>query len=109
MLGTKGMLSFKMTDVEKFYDKEGAIDFIIVAAGGNIIACTCKFVQPAMNHNIYDIIKASIRKNKLVCENIWLFSASGFDQKLTAMTKTTEGLNLVDTNGFKGFVDTNGL
>ena len=109
MLGANGLLSFKMTGVEEFFDKDGAIDFIIVAAGGNIIACTCKFVQPSMNHKIYDMIRSSIKKNKLVCENIWLFSASGFDQKLTTMAKTTEGLNLVDTEGFKGFVDTSVL
>lgn len=109
MLGSRDMLSFKMADVEKFYDKEGVIDFIVVAAGGNIIACTCKFSQPAMNHGIYDIVRASIRKNKLVCDNIWLFSFAGFDQKLTNMAKAAEGLYLIDTDSFKGFVDTSGL
>ncbi|MBO4267308.1 MAG: hypothetical protein J5910_09010 [Lachnospiraceae bacterium] len=109
MLAEKDMLSFKMAGVEKYYDKEGAIDFIITAAGGNIIACTCRLSQPAMNHNTYDIVKASIRKNRLECENIWLFSEPGFDQKLTSMSKTTEGLYLIDTNAFKGFVDTSGL
>jgi len=102
------LLSFKMTGTEPFYDKEGAIDFLIVAAGGNKIACSCRSAQ-AMNNNTFDLVRASIKKNKLVCDNIWLFSALGFDQKLTAMKKTTEGLNLIDTDGFKGFVDTNGL
>lgn len=108
MLSAAGLLSFKMMGTEPFYDKEGAIDFLIVAAGGNIIACSCRSAQ-AMNPNTFDLVRASIKKNKLICDNIWLFSALGFDQKLTAMKKTTEGLNLIDTDGFKGFVDTNGL
>ncbi|MBO4903654.1 MAG: hypothetical protein J5367_00365 [Lachnospiraceae bacterium] len=108
-LGLAGRLSFKLTSVDKFFDKEGVIDFLIVAAGGNVIACTCKFSQPAMNHSTYELVAASIRKNRLMCENIWLFSANGFDQKLTAMNKEIEGLNIVDLSDGKGFVDMQGV
>ena len=89
-------LNFKVSNIEEYHDKNKAIDFLIVAAGGNTIACACRYGGPHMSYKTYELVKASVRKNKLACDNIWLFSASGFDQKLTMFGSVTPGVKLID-------------
>ncbi len=95
-LEREGRLNFRMASIEKYYDKNGAIDFVIVAAGGNVIACKCRYAAPHMSYKAYEDAKAAVRRNKIPCDNIWLFSASGFDQKLAMFGSVTPGVKLID-------------
>ncbi len=90
------MLNFRVSSIEKYYDKNDAIDFVVVAAGGSVIACACRYAPPHMSHKTLEDVKTSVRKNKLNCDNIWLFSAGGFDQKLTMSASVTPGVRLID-------------
>ena len=89
-------LNFRVTAIERFHDKYKAIDFVIVAAGGNMIACACRYNAPHMAYKTYEDVRTSVRRNKLLCDNIWLFSASGFDQKLSMFQKVTLGVKLIE-------------
>lgn len=95
-LDREGRLNFKVSSVEEYHDKNGAIDFVIVAAGGNVIACKCRYMAPHMSYKAYEDAKAAVRRNKIPCDNIWLFSASGFDQKLSMFGSVTPGVKLID-------------
>ncbi|MCR5830647.1 MAG: hypothetical protein K6G67_00720 [Lachnospiraceae bacterium] len=89
-------LTFKVASVEEYHDKNGYIDFVVIAAGGSVIACSCRYAPPHMSYAVIDKIKATVRKDKILCDNIWLFSASGFDQKLSMYGSVTPGINLID-------------
>lgn len=95
-LRANNRLNFRVASIDEFYDKSGAIDFIITAAGGSVIACSCRYAGPHMSYKAYEDVRASVRKNKLTCDNIWLFSASGFDQKLSMFGSVTPGVKLID-------------
>ncbi|MCR5474915.1 MAG: DUF234 domain-containing protein [Lachnospiraceae bacterium] len=95
-LQREGRLTFKLASVEEYNDRYDAIDFIIVAAGGSVIACACKYGTAHMTHKTYEDVRASVRKNRLMCDNIWLFSSGGFDQKLVTMEGETPGLKLIE-------------
>ena len=95
-LQKENRLNFRVTSIEEYHDRNKAIDFIIIAAGGNIIACACRYELPHMSYKTYESVRASVRKNRLACENIWLFSASGFDQKLSMFGSVTPGVKLID-------------
>ncbi|MCR5301730.1 MAG: hypothetical protein K6E49_04760 [Lachnospiraceae bacterium] len=89
-------LNFKVAAIEEYHDKARVIDFIIVAAGGSVIACACRYAGPHMSFSTYEKVKNSVRKEKLICDNVWLFSASGFDQKLSMFGSVTPGVRLID-------------
>lgn len=95
-LEREGRLNFRVSSVEEFFDRSGAIDFVIVAAGGSVIACACNYDTSHMGYRAYEEIKAAVRRNRLMCDNIWLFSAGGFDQKLTMSAAVTPGVKLID-------------
>jgi len=95
-LQKEGRLNFKVASIEEYFDKSGAIDFVIVAAGGSAIACSCRYSGPHMSYKTYEDVKTAVRKNKILCDNIWLFSASGFDQKLSMFGNVTPGVKLID-------------
>ena len=95
-LRNENRLNFKVSSIEEYYDKNGSIDFVIVAAGGNVIACKCRYASPHMSYKAFEDAKAAIRRNKIPCDNIWLFSASGFDQKLSMFGNVTPGVKLID-------------
>ena len=89
-------LTFKVASIEEYHDKKGDIDFVVIAAGGSVIACSCRYAPPHMSYSVVDRIRATVRRDKILCDNIWLFSAGGFDQKLTMYGSVTPGINLID-------------
>ena len=95
-LERENRLNFKVASVEEYFDKNGAIDFLIVAAAGSVIACACRYAGPHMSYGKYEEVKSSVRKKKLICDNIWLFSAGGFDQKLSMFGSVTPGVKLIE-------------
>ena len=89
-------LNFRVSSIEEYYDKAKAIGFVVVAAGGSVIACATRYAGPHMSYQTYEDVKAAVRRNKINCDNIWLFSASGFDQKLAMFGSVTPGVRLID-------------
>ena len=49
-----------------------------------------------MSYRDYEKVVETVRKNKINCDNIWLFAAGGFDQKLTMTEAMTPGLKLIE-------------
>ena len=90
------LLNFRVAAIEEYHDRNRSIDFVIIAAGGSVIACSCRYGPPHMSYRAYEEVKAAVRKNKIPCDNIWLFSASGFDQKLSMFGSVTPGVKLID-------------
>ncbi len=88
-------LNFRVSSIEEYHDKDNAIDFVITVAGSSVIACACQYTQGHMNYKRYEEVLASVKKNRLNCDNIWLFSADGFDSKLIAKEEVTPGLKLI--------------
>lgn len=98
MLGEKGRLSFEIEDMGEYHDKTGAIDFIIKVKGGNIICCGTDFGAMYMSSNKLEDIKKSIKRYKIDCDNIWLFSREGFDQKLNMTASINPMVKLITGN-----------
>ncbi|MCR5687124.1 MAG: DUF234 domain-containing protein [Lachnospiraceae bacterium] len=94
-LERENRLNFKVASIDEYFDRGRAIDFIITAAGGNVIACACQYGQ-YMSYKRYEEVRSAVKKNKLPCENIWLFSSSGFDQKLSLFGSVTPGIKLIE-------------
>ena len=90
------LLNFKVSSIERYYDKRGAIDFVVIAAGGSAVACKCRYASPHMSYRAYEDVRSAIRRNKINSDNIWLFSASGFDQKLSMFGSVTPGIRLIE-------------
>ena len=95
-LKDNGRLTFKVSSIEKYYDKTGAVDFVVIAAGGSVIACACSYQSPHMSFIRYEQVKATVRRNRINCDNYWMFSAGGFDQKLSMTGSVTPGVNLIE-------------
>lgn len=95
-LRAENRLNFKIESVEEYFDKTGAIDFVIVAKGGNIIACACNYKEPYMGIDRLIAVKDTIRHNRLPCDNIWMFSAGGFEDKLIEAASSEEGIKLLE-------------
>ncbi len=95
-LRDNNLLNFKVSSIEEYHDKNNAIDFVVIAAGGSVIACKCRYQGPHMSYQAYEDVRATVRRNKINCDNIWLFSASGFDQKLSMFGNVTPGVRLID-------------
>lgn len=98
-LQKENRLNFRVASIEEYFDKYKAIDFIITVAGSSVIACACRYSGGHMGTKTLDDVRASIKKNRLNCDNIWLFSAQGFDQKLSAAADETPGIKLVEGTG----------
>lgn len=98
-LENHGRLGFKVTSVDEYHDKNNVIDFVIVAAGSNVIACSCLYSDSPMEYLRYENVKSSVKKNKLNCENIWLFSTGGFDDKIKALASKDPGLKIFEGKG----------
>ncbi len=95
-LHRENRLSFMIDSVEAYFDKTEAVDFVIVAKGGNIIACACNYKEPVMSYRRLEEVKGAIRRNRLPCDNIWMFSAGGFDDKLTEAAAKEDGVKLLE-------------
>ena len=95
-LQSENRLNFRVSSVDEYFDKSRAIDFVITAAGGSVIACACQYGPHHMSYRKYEEVKAAVRKNKLPCDNIWLFSSGGFDQKLSLFGSVTPGVKLIE-------------
>lgn len=98
-LARNSRLGFMVTSVDEFHDKNKAIDFVIVAAGSSVIACSCMYSDSPMPYSRYEAVKTSVRKNKLNCENIWLFSTGGFDDRITTLSSADQGVVLFNGEG----------
>ncbi len=94
-LQRKGRLNFIVDSVEEYFDKSEAVDFVIIVKGVSIIACACNYKHSAMKYEQLERVRESIRRNKLMCENIWLFSESGFDDKLVSCAASDPGVKLL--------------
>lgn len=101
-LAMKSKLSFEIEDMGEFFDKNDAIDFVIKVKDGNYICCKTQFDGMFMSFQKYNNIKNAIKKYKIDCDNIWLFSKEGFDQKLIMTAGINPMIKLI-TN--KDFVD----
>ena len=95
-LHRENRLSFMIDSVEEYFDKSEAIDFVIVAKGGNIIACACNYKDPVMSYKKLADVREAIRHNRLPCDNIWMFSAGGFEDKLIEAASSEEGIKLLE-------------
>lgn len=95
-LAQNHQLNFRLSSVEEYHDKDNAIDFVVIAAGGSAIACKCSYSASHMSYRDYEKVVETVRKNKINCDNIWLFAAGGFDQKLTMTEAMTPGLKLIE-------------
>lgn len=101
LLEQSGRLSFEIEDMGEYLDKSGAIDFVIKVKGGNVICCGTHFDGMFMSYQKLADIKTSIKKYKIDCDNIWLFSMEGFDQKLTMTAEVNPMIKLIGKNNLK--------
>lgn len=80
-LDQKNKLPFKLVDIVPYNDKTDSIDFIITGDTGYIV-CGVRYASPHMAYNKLEGIINTCKKAKFNPKAVYLFSASGFDQKL---------------------------
>lgn len=69
--------------IQWYYDKDEAIDFITGEDNGKICVCACRYKSPHMSFGRLESVLSSCHKAGIEPYQIHLFSASGFDQKLS--------------------------
>ena len=99
-MSEKGMIPFEIKDVIPFADKTGAIDFIGLGKD-NYIVCGCRYASPHMAFVKLEAIKKTCQKAGFKPSAIYLFSASGFDQKLNMYCHVNDDVILFETNEFR--------
>lgn len=99
-LSEKGKLPIEIKDVLPFIDKTGAIDFIGLGSDAYIV-CGCRYASPHMAFPKLEAIKKTCQKAGFEPCSIYLFSASGFDQKLNMYCHVNNDVVLYETNEYR--------
>lgn len=95
-LNDNGSLDFGIVDIGLYYDKNRIIDFVIIDNSNDIILCKCFCGKSHMQFKVYEDVKASAKQANIDYSKIILFSANGFDQKLTMTSRVDRSLLLID-------------
>lgn len=94
-LNERGKLPFRYNRSGVWLGKEGAIDVIAQNEAGNTLIVLCNWEKPMMTYEDYQWGMDCAKKAKISADYIFLYTASGFDEKLNLEAKVKPGLKLV--------------
>ena len=94
-LNKRGRLPIHYETSGEWVGKEGNIDFIAQDADGKMLIALCNWEKAMMTYEDYEWLLSYARKVKINADYIYLYTASGFDEKLNLEAKVKRNLKLV--------------
>ncbi|MDE5864984.1 MAG: DUF234 domain-containing protein [Lachnospiraceae bacterium] len=94
-LNERGRLPFRYTQSGEWIGKEGTIDVIAQSENGDTLIALCNWEKPMMTYDDYKWVMDCAQKAKINADYIYLYTASGFDEKLNLEAKVKPSLKLV--------------
>lgn len=94
-LNERGKLPFRFNKSGEWVGKEGTIDVIAQNEAGDTLVALCNWEKPMMTYEDYKWVINCTQKAKINADYIYLYTASGFDEKLNLEAKVKRGLKLV--------------
>lgn len=94
-LNKRGKLPLHYETSGEWVGKEGTIDFIARDAEGKTLIALCNWEKAMMTYEDYEWLLSYARKVKINADYIYLYTASGFDEKLDLEAKVKKNLKLV--------------
>lgn len=94
-LNKRGKLPFRFDESGEWIGKEGTIDVIAQSEEGNTLIALCNWEKPMMTYEDYQWIMNCAKQARIDADYIYLYTASGFDEKLNLEAKVKSGLKLV--------------
>ena len=91
----RGKLPFRFGDSGEWIGKEGTIDVIAQSEYGETLIALCNWEKPMMTYEDYRWVLDCAQKAKIDADYIYLYTASGFDEKLNLEAKIKHSLKLV--------------
>ncbi len=97
---TAGQLPFVYTKTGEWVGKVGNIDVIAEDEEGNALIGLCSWKEAALSYEDYEWLMFCAKKARISARYIYLFSASGFDDRLLAEAGKNENLYLMGIEVF---------
>lgn len=94
-LNERGKLPFRFSECGEWIGKEGTIDVIAQNEAKDTLIALCNWEKPMMTYEDYQWVMNCARQAKIDVDYIYLYTASGFDEKLNLEAKVKPGLKLV--------------
>jgi len=96
LLNMVGQLPIKLVKIGTWLGKEGTIDVIGQSSNRENIVGICNWTERSMSYDSYEKLLESMKLARISANTIFLFSATRFDAKLTALSKENKSVVLVD-------------
>lgn len=91
----KGTLPFPVKSVGKWTGKAGNIDIVATGEAGKTIIGLCNLEKPVMKYEDYEWLLFCAKQAKISADYVYLISAGGFDEKLSAFQKNRGNIRLL--------------
>lgn len=91
-------LPFKIDSKGRFWGKSGDINIIARNTNEDCMVAQCFYSQRPMSIEEYEELQKRLTSAKINAVAVYLFSASGFDFKLTHLSRNSENVVLVNIN-----------
>lgn len=94
-LNKRGRLPIHFEKSGEWVGKEGTIDVVAQDAEGRTLIALCNWEKAMMTYEDYGWLLSYARKVKIRADYIYLYTASGFDEKLDLEAKVKKNLKLL--------------
>lgn len=91
----KNALPFPVKSIGKWTGKVGNIDIVAQDASGRTILGLCNWEKPVMKYEDYEWLLFCAKQAKLPADYVYLISAGGFDEKISAELKKRANVRLL--------------
>lgn len=98
LLNLVGQLPIKISRIGTWVGKEGTIDVIAQNSIRENVVGICNWSEPVMPRSSYDELIENMKLARINAKNVYLFSASTFDDGLKALAAVDKTVILVDMN-----------
>lgn len=97
-LNERGKLPVHFESSGEWVGKEGSIDFIAKDADGRTLIAFCNWEKPMMTYADYEWVMSCAQRARIKADYIYLYTASGFDEKLNLEAKIKKNLRLIQVS-----------
>lgn len=94
-LNGRGRLPFRFERSGEWVGKDGTIDMIAQDEEGRTLVALCNWEKQMMTYEDYEWVLSCARKAKINVDYIYLYTAAGFDEKLSLEAKVKRNLKLI--------------
>ena len=91
----KGKLPIQYAESGEWVGKSGTIDMIAQDEDGRTLIALCNWEKPMMTYADYEWVLSCAKKAKIDVDYIYLYTATGFDEKLNLEAKVKTNLKLI--------------